>query len=171
LCAELKGHTDNIVAAFVGGLTICGYKSKRIIYKSFFVRYGIKTTIAIPQNLEVKTKDAVAVLPKKVPFEDVVFNISQVAFFVSGIIGDVLETMGLGMEDRLHQPYRKALIPGLENIFETAKKSGTHGVSLSGAGSSVVAIINQNPEPIGKAMKKAFRRNRIEAKIMIFTCG
>ena len=131
------------------------------------MRYGIRAIIAIPQNLEVKTMDAVAVLPKKVPFRDAVFNISRVAFFINGIIADDLETMGLGMEDRLHQLYRKALIPGLEDVFEAAKKAGAHGVSLSGAGSSVVAITNRSPQPIGEAMKKAFKRNGIKAKVMI----
>ena len=166
-CAELEGHADNIAAAFLGGLTICGYIDNRLIYKNFFVRYGIRAIIAMPQNLEVKTMDAVAVLPKKVSFEDAVFNLSRVAFFINGIITDDLETMGLGMEDRLHQPYRKALIPGLEDIFEAAKKAGAHGVSLSGAGSSVVAITNRYPQPIGEAMKKAFKRNGIKAKVMI----
>lgn len=167
VCIDLEGHADNIVAAFLGGLTICGYKDGQLIYKKFFVRHGIRAIIAIPKNLEVKTKDAVAILPNKVPFEDAVFNISRVAFFVSGIISDDLEAMGLGMEDRLHQPYRKVLIPGLEDVFEAAKKAGAHGVSLSGAGSSVVAITNRYPQPIGEVMKKAFRQNGIEAKVMI----
>ena len=51
--------------------------------------------------------------------------------------------------------------------IETAKNVGVHGVSLSGAGSSVVAITNRYPQPIGEAMKKAFKQNRIEAKVMI----
>jgi len=167
ICAELEGHADNIVAAFLGGLTICSYKDKRLVYKSFFIRHGIRAIIAIPQNLEVNTRDAIAVLPKKVPFEHAVFNISRVAFFVSGIINDDLEAMGLGMEDCLHQSYRKALIPGLENVFEAARKAGAHGVSLSGSGSSVVAITNRYPQPIGAAMKKAFRQNGIKANVMI----
>ncbi len=167
ICAELEGHADNIVAAFLGGLTICGYKDNKLIYKNFFVRYGIRTIIAIPQNLEIKTRDAIAILPKKVPLEDAVFNLSRIAFFVSGIISDDLGAVGLGMEDHLHQPYRKALIPGLEDVFEAAKKAGAHGVSLSGAGSSVVVITNRYPQPIGVAMKKAFRRNGIKAKVMI----
>lgn len=166
ICAELEGHADNIVAAFLGGLAICGYKKSKLISKNFFVRYGFRAIIAMPQNLEINTRDAIAVLPKKIPFEDAVFNLSRVAFFVSGIISDDLETMGLGMDDRLHQPYRKALIPGLENVFEAARKAGAHGVSLSGAGSSVVVITNRNPAPIGMAMRKAFKQNGIEAKAM-----
>jgi len=167
ICVELEGHADNIVAAFLGGFTICGYKDTRLVYKNFFIRHGIRTIIAIPQNLEIKTKDAVTVLPKKVPLEDAVFNISRAAFFVSGIINDDLETMGLGMDDRLHQPYRKRLIPGLEDVFRVAKGAGAHGVALSGAGPSVVAITNRFPDSIGEAMKKAFKRNGIEAKVMI----
>lgn len=167
ICAELEGHADNIVAAFLGGLTICGCKDKQLVYKNFFVRHGIRAIIAMPKNLEVKTKDAVAVLPKKVPLEDAVFNISRVAFFVSGIMSDELELIGLGMEDRLHQPYRKALIPGLEDVFLAAKKADAHGVALSGSGSSVIALTHRYPQPIGRAMREAFKRHGIEAKIMV----
>jgi len=138
-----------------------------LFYKKLFVRYGLRTIIAIPKGLTVKTKDAVEVLPKKVPFEDAVFNISRVAFFVSGIMSDELELMGLGMEDRLHQPYRKALIPGLEDVFAAAKKAGAHGVALSGSGSSVIALTHRYPHPIGREMREAFKRHGIEAKVMI----
>lgn len=167
LCADLEGHPDNIVAAFLGGLTICGYEDNRLIYKNFLVRHGLRAIIAVPQNLEVKTKEAVAILPKKIPLEDVVFNISRVAFFISGILEDELDIMGLGMEDRLHQPYRKALVPGLEDVFKAAKHAGAHGVALSGSGPSVIALTHRYPQPIGRAMKIAFGRNGIEAKVMI----
>ena len=167
LCADLEGHPDNIVAAFLGGLTICGYEDNRLIYKNFLVRHGLRAIIAVPQNLEVKTKDAVAILPKKIPLEDAVFNISRVAFFISGILEDELDIIGLGMEDRLHQPYRKALIPGLEEVFAAAKKAGGHGVALSGSGSSVIALTHRYPHPIGRAMREAFKRHGIEAKIMV----
>jgi homoserine kinase len=167
ICTELEGHADNIVAAFLGGLTICGYKDKQLIYRNFFVRHGLRAIIALPKNLEVKTKDAIALLPRKVPLEDAVFNISRVAFFVSGIMSDDLELMGLGMEDRLHQPYRKIMIPGLEDVFIAAKNAGAHGVALSGSGSSIIALTNRYPQPIGRAMREAFKRHGIEAKIMV----
>ncbi|OGY82969.1 MAG: homoserine kinase [Candidatus Kerfeldbacteria bacterium RIFCSPLOWO2_02_FULL_42_19] len=167
LCADLEGHPDNITAAFLGGLTICGYEDGKLIYTNVFVRYGLRAIIAVPQNLKVKTKDAVAVLPKRVPFADAVFNLSRVAFFINGMMTDELEIMGLGMDDRLHQSYRKRLIPGLEDVFRTAKGAGAHGVALSGAGPSVVAITNRFPDPIGEAMKKAFAVKGIKAEIMI----
>ncbi len=163
----MEGHPDNIVAAFLGGLTICGYEDNRLIYKNFFVRHGLRAIIAVPQNLEVKTKDAVAILPKKIPLEDAAFNISRVAFFISGILEDELDIMGLGMGDRLHQHYRKALIPGLDDVFLAAKKAGAHGVALSGSGSSVIVLTHRYPHPIGEAMKNAFKQNGIEAKIMV----
>ena len=77
LCAELEGHADNVVAAFLGGMTICGFNGDQLIYKKSFVRYGIRAILAIPENLEITTKDSVSVLPKKVPFEDAVFNINR----------------------------------------------------------------------------------------------
>jgi homoserine kinase len=167
LCADLEGHPDNIVAAFLGGLTICGYKDKQLVYKNFFVRHGLRAIIAVPQNLEVETKNAVAILPKKVPFEDAVFNISRTAFFISGILEDELGIMGLGMEDRLHQPYRKALVPGLEDVFKAAKDAGAQGAALSGSGPSVIVLTHLYPQPIGEAMKKAFRQHGVKAKIMV----
>ncbi len=167
LCADLEGHPDNVAAAFLGGLTICGYEDGKLIYTNVFVRYGLRAIIAVPQNLKVKTKDAVAVLPKEVPFTDAVFNLSRAALFINGLMTDELEIMGLGMDDRLHQPYRKRLIPGLEDVFRAAKGAGVHGVALSGAGPSVIALTNRFPDPIGEAMKKAFAAKGIKAKIMI----
>ncbi|MHB8155324.1 MAG: homoserine kinase [Candidatus Omnitrophota bacterium] len=167
LCADLEGHPDNIAATFLGGMAICGYEDSRLIYTNIFVRHGLRAIIAVPQNLKVKTKDAVAVLPKRVPFADAVFNLSRVAFFINGLVADELEIMGLGMDDRLHQSYRKGLIPGLEDVFRAAKGAGAHGVALSGSGPSVVAITNRFPAPIGEAMKKAFAVKGIKVKIMI----
>lgn len=165
LCSKLEGHPDNIVAAFLGGLTVCGERDGRVVYKNFFVRRGIRAIVVVP-GIELKTRDAVSVLPYRVPFEDAVFNISRCALFLSGIMSDDLDLMGHGMEDRLHQPYRMPLIPGVEEVFKEAKRAGAHGVALSGSGPSVAAITNRPPGPIGQAMKKAFKESGIEAKVM-----
>lgn len=166
VCSNLEGHADNIVAAFIGGLTVCGYRDNQVVYKNFFIRRGIRAIVAIAE-IELKTKDAISLLPQQVPFEDAVFNISRCGLFLSGIISDDLDLMGLGMEDRLHQPYRIPLIPGVEGVFKEALRAGAHGVALSGAGPSVVAITNRYPQPIGEAMEEAFKRNGIESKVMI----
>ncbi len=167
LCADLEGHPDNIAAAFLGGMAICGYEDDKLIYTNIFMQCGLRAIIAVPQNLMIETKDAVAVLPKRVPLIDTVFNLSRVAFFIKGLMADELEVMGLGMDDRLHQSYRKSLIPGLEDVFKAAKGSGANGVALSGAGPSVIAITNRLPDPIGEAMKRAFAAKGIKAKIMV----
>jgi homoserine kinase len=117
--------------------------------------------------LEVKTKDAVAILPKKIPFDDAVFNLSRVAFFISGILEDELDIMGLGMEDRLHQHYRRTLIPGLEDVFKAAKNAGAPGAAISGSGPSIIVLTHLYPQPIGEAMREAFKRHGIEAKTMV----
>lgn len=167
ICSDIETHADNVVASFLGGLTICGHEKKKLIYRNFFVRYGLRAVIAVPLNLEIKTKEAVRILPKKVPFRDAAFNISRSAFFISGMLTDDLEAVGLGMSDRLHHPYREKMIPGLEDVFRAAKKAGAQGVSLSGSGPAVMTLTHRYPKPIGDAMKAAFKNIGIKAKVMV----
>jgi homoserine kinase len=65
--------------------------------------------------------------------------------------------------DRIHQPYRSALIPGISDCLEF-RHEGLAGVFISGAGSSVMAIATANAEEIGEALVGRFRRNGVAAR-------
>ena len=80
------------------------------------------------------------------------------------------------MQDRVHQPYRKELVPGMDEVFNAARKAGAQGVALSGSGSTVAAFSIGNSKEknkkIGLAMKAAFNKHiingrRIKSKYLV----
>ena len=73
------------------------------------------------------------------------------------------------MQDKLHQPYRASLLPGMEDVFKAAFLAGAKGAFLSGAGSSIAAFTLEKEEDVGKAMKEAFSKNGIRSKVMILS--
>ena len=166
IAAGLEGHPDNIVPALVGGLTVAALKGSEV---SFFryskVRNDLKIVVAIP-DYEVSTIEARKVLPKDISLIDAMItsrnNLFTTAILTEGANPELLpESLGEHMQDRIHQPHRKKLIPEMEDVFQAAKKAGTQGVALSGSGSTIAAFSIGNSEEknekIGQAMVNAFR--------------
>jgi homoserine kinase len=71
---------------------------------------------------------------------------------------DRLDLLAPGSEDRLHQPYRAALLPGMEAILEEGRRAGAHATFLSGAGSSLLALISESGDEIGRRMGERWHR-------------
>ena len=75
------------------------------------------------------------------------------------------DRLTVALEDKLHQPYRAHLIPGLLDVFEVAKNKGAYNAIISGAGSTVMAYGDpeQDCEAIGAAMCEVFKKQGIES--------
>ncbi|MBN1383838.1 MAG: homoserine kinase [Elusimicrobia bacterium] len=167
IATKLEGHPDNVVPAYFGGLCICNYDKKNVKYFKLKMPKDLKAVFCIPE-FEVSTDKARKLLPKKIPHKDAVFNSGRVALFVSAIIRKEYKLLSMAMEDKLHQPYRKKLIPGISSVFETAVNSGTYGVAVSGSGPSILAISSQRiAGRIGKMMQKAFNRHNIKSRYIV----
>jgi homoserine kinase len=68
------------------------------------------------------------------------------------------------MEDQIAEPYRQDLIPGYHDVKRMGLKAGAAGVSISGAGPSIVALVDGNshePRLVAKAMVQAFAQNNV----------
>lgn len=145
LATEIEGHPDNVGPAIFGGLTIC-YRSdpgfRAVPYKP---SENLKLVLLIPNNV-LETKMARGVLPKEVPLSDAVFNIARASLLVSILLTGRSGLLRDAMQDRLHQPYRASLIPGLADTIREISRATGAGVALSGAGPSLVCIIDRLPE-------------------------
>ena len=53
------------------------------------------------------------------------------------------ENFDMAMQDKVHQPYRVQLIDGMEEIFRHAKDFGAVASYLSGAGSTLMAMVTK----------------------------
>lgn len=167
ICARIEGHPDNIVPALVGGFVITTITSAgHVEYIKALPSPTIRAVAVVP-GFELKTIDARRVLPKEFGFDDVVYNVGHAAFFVGAFITGNFSSLRFAMEDRLHQPYRESLIPGMRRVFEAAMKCGAQSVSISGSGPTLIAFVNARDEEIGEAMREAWAAEGVESRVLL----
>ncbi len=154
LACEIEGHPDNVAAALFGGLMLVSANGEELLSKSLPIP-PLKVVIALPE-MRLPTAEARAALPAQVPFKDAVFNIGRALFTVQALTQADFELLRFAMTDRLHQPYRKALIPGFDDVMAAARKAGAAAAALSGAGPALVAFAPDRHWDIAAAMKAAF---------------
>ena len=166
LASSIEGHPDNIAAAILGGIVISYRADDGISCVNIMPPEGIKCAIAIP-DFHLSTKVSRNILPKQLSIQDVVFNTSRVALLIAALERNDLSLLNTAMEDRLHQPFRAELIPGLNEVLAAAKSAGAKGVAISGAGPAVMAFADINADSIAKTMANTFRKNGIQCKTII----
>ncbi|NLY44325.1 MAG: homoserine kinase [Clostridiaceae bacterium] len=152
MAAEMEGHPDNSTAAILGGLVIAAPGDRKIHYIRVDLTNKIKFAVFIP-DFPLPTREARSVLPELIPYKDAVFNIGRAALLAASFATGNLEHIIFAMEDRLHQPFRQDLIPGMGEIFSTSKEYGAKGVYLSGAGPTIIAMLDQKDDSFYPQMK------------------
>lgn len=145
IAAEVEGHPDNITPAFTGGLVLTSLEDDgSVIYRKLPWPEEWNVTVCVPE-CELATEIARSVLPQEVPLKDATFNTRRTAMFVEALHTKDAELMKLALQDKLHQPYRMKLIPGLEDIMNNLKhEENVIGCTLSGAGPAVLIISQKN---------------------------
>jgi homoserine kinase len=133
LAAELEGHPDNVAAAVLGGLVICGAGAPA----RFDPPPGLEGVLVIPPD-PVPTAEARAAIPDQLPLEDAVYNLSRASLLVLGLAHSDFSLIGRGLEDRIHQPRRAHLYSGSMELVGRAAELGAVGATISGAGPSVL---------------------------------
>jgi len=159
-------HPDNLLPAWKGGLIAALKTEDKTYYSKIDFPKELKAVVVIP-DFELSTELARSVLPKEIPLKDAVFNIQRVSLFIRALQEKRFDLLKVAMEDRLHQPYRKSLIPNFDKVIQYAYDSGAVGASLSGAGSTMLALALDNFDKIGQAMVSAFSEAGINAKYLV----
>ena len=145
IATEIEGHPDNVTPAIVGGLVMSSLENDgSIIYRKLAWPDDWAITVCIP-DVELATEISRSVIPKEVPLEDAIFNLKRMGMFVNAVNKHDSDLMKLALTDRLHQPYRAKLVPGLKELSEAFKhEEDVLGCVLSGAGSSMLIISKNN---------------------------
>lgn len=141
LAAHLEGHPDNSTPAILGGLVTAVFDNNRVYSVKVPISGRIKFAAFIP-DFELKTEVARAALPMEVSHKDAVFNLSRAALMTASLFSGRLDNLKLAVEDKLHQPYRLKFISGAQDIFKLADKLGAYGCYISGAGPTLMAMVN-----------------------------
>ncbi len=141
MAAEIEGHGDNVTPAVFGGFCVNVPSKHKINYISTPVKDDLEFATFIP-DFFLQTKKSRAALPEKVFHKDAVFNLGRSALLTASIISGNYENIRVSMGDRLHQDYRKKFIPGMGEIFDLCYNNKALGVYLSGAGPTIIGILN-----------------------------
>ena len=138
---EYEGHPDNASAAIFGGLVASARVDGVLTARLIAVPEETIPVVAIPE-LRLPTSEMRAVLPNKVPMEDAVHNASRMAAGIAALEAGDVSGFALLADDRLHQPYRAAKYRAMPALIAAAVGAGAVSASLAGAGSSVLAIVD-----------------------------
>jgi homoserine kinase len=163
LGTELEGHPDNIVPAMQGGLCISVLSDNDVTcVQSRALK--MKAVVCTPA-FGLSTERARKVLPRQMPLSSAVFNLSRLALFMAAVEQERYELLGSAMDDRLHQPAREHLIPGMKKVFGAAVKAGAYGAALSGAGPSLIALTPADKAAaVSRAMQKAWQSSGVKSR-------
>lgn len=163
---SIEGHADNICPSIFGGLTACLTVNEEVKWVKHRFPSGIKLVFVVPE-VHISTKAAREILPKNLPFKDAVYNLQRVSLFLETIRTKNYELLSHLLQDRLHQDYRAALVPGMKKVLSLRPGNGLFGVFLSGSGPVVCAFTNKNSKRIGNTIAGLFAEENINSKVMI----
>jgi homoserine kinase len=164
---EFEGHPDNVAASLYGGFltsTVCS--DGTVISAKFPWPAEIRAVVVSPHS-QLPTHVARAALQRTVSRQDAVYNLQRTALFTAALAQQRYDLFWEAMHDRLHQPQRESLVPGLAEALALPRMPGLLGIALSGAGPSIVALVDGNEEAIGARLASCFQARRIESTVRI----
>jgi len=162
-------HYDNVSASVLGGFVIVRTDPLDVI--RIDPPKDLVLCIAIPKIIVPKKKTEVSrgVLPQQVKLSDYVKNLSNASAITAGFIKKDVELIGHSIKDIIVEPARKHLIPGFDKVKINALRAGALGVTISGAGPSVISFTSESADhnKICKAMEKGFASADIKCTTII----
>jgi homoserine kinase len=159
-CA-LEGHPDNAAAALLGGLTVsCQLPDGSVCASRVPWPEALGFAVLTPK-VALGTKQSRAVLPESVSRTDAVFNLQRIALLLQSLQSEDTSLLKLALGDRLHQPWREDIVPGLAEVLQLEHRD-LLGVCLSGSGPSIVGIAERNLWEIGDLLASVYRQSGID---------
>jgi homoserine kinase len=162
LASLREGHPDNVAAAWHGGFTLAVNERERVLAYSCPVPEDLQLVLVVP-NYALATKEARAVLPCQYSRADAIYNLQRATVLAAQFFSGKTDFQPGFFEDRWHQPYRAALVPGLTEVLST-KHPDVLGICLSGAGPSILAFARSNAATIGELIRQTLAQRGVEAQ-------
>ena len=171
--ARIEGHPDNVAACVLGSIVASAIDSGGVAHAvrlELDRHYGV--AVVVPDFI-VATAEARRVLPDTYSREDTIFNVQRSALLIAALTSGVTSAFPAALEDRLHQPHRFALVPGLEEITRL-RAPGLLGCALSGAGPSILVFYERGHEEVCDLVRQVFAAHGHGSETMwvhIASCG
>ena len=139
LAVDMEGHPDNVVPAILGGMVLTAHDKENIVYSTVSNCDDLYYYVMIP-DFKLSTEKSRSVLPKSYLVSDAINNMAKLGLLVNDLNNGKYNNLRFLLGDKLHQPYRYALINNSKEIFEATKKYGALGEYISGAGPTLMAL-------------------------------
>lgn len=139
IATEMEGHPDNVAPAIFGGLTLSFMKDNEPIMVPYNVSSNLHFMAVVPPTT-ISTNEAREILPTEVSYADAIFNVSHCAAFLRGLETGNVTLIKQAWGDRLHEPYRKQLIPEYNQLEALCKEHQALALLISGSGSTMLVI-------------------------------
>ncbi|MFN2532672.1 MAG: homoserine kinase [Pyrinomonadaceae bacterium] len=162
---EFEGHPDNVSAALFGGFVVNTTRDKKVVSLKSQWPGAIKILVVSPHS-QLDTSVAREALPRLVTRADAINNLQRTALFTTALSRRRYDLLREAMRDRLHQPQRKALVPGLAEALAIGDMPGLLGIALSGAGPSILALVTEHSEALETALVNCFRKHGVRSTII-----
>ncbi len=165
LAIAMEGHPDNVVPALLGGCRLAASSGTGWEICDVPWHENVVPVAAIP-DFELSTSEARRVLPTEVSRADAIFNTAHLGLLLRGLATGKAEWLKTALQDKLHQPYRKALIPGYDAVNMAAVAAGAYGMVISGAGPTLLALADaEHSLSVEAAMRTAWQEEGITAVV------
>lgn len=152
----LEGHPDNVSASIFGGLTASSQGASGVTCVASAWPARVRVVVATP-TVALATSKARGVLPRSVSRADAVFNVQRTALLLQAVHTGEIAAIAAALDDRLHQPHRAPLVPGLAEAL-AFRHPTLLGAFLSGAGPSIGAFVDTDAGPTERLFSDLFAR-------------
>jgi homoserine kinase len=165
LAIAMEGHPDNVVPAFLGGCRLAATSQYGWEICDITWHRDIVPVVAIP-DFELSTSAARQVLPTQISRADAIFNTAHFGLLLRALATNREEWLRSALQDKLHQPYRKELIRGYDQVNTAAMNAGAYGMVISGAGPTVLALTDSlHSQIVGNAIANAWKQVGVKCMV------
>jgi homoserine kinase len=175
---HFEGHGDNLAPSMLGGVVVAvvkeyfdysGAERRSLVAVKRRWPEEVRVALCIPE-VEMETAKMRAVLPQMVTRHDAIYNLQRAALLQAALSERRFDLLSEALRDRLHQPLRAPLAPGLSEVLklndETDAHPGLLGVAISGAGSALIAFATGNCDAIAETMNARMTACGVKARAM-----
>jgi homoserine kinase len=185
LATELEGHPDNASPSIFGGFTVSGIVEDKHVSRtdsplttalsplreegenerevrciSFPVSEALRLVTLIP-DFPISTEEARKLMPASFSKSDAAHGLNRAALITAAFASGDLESLRGLFDDRIHQPYREPLVPGLRHVIAAGENAGALGGFLSGSGSAIICLALENAVTISEAMRRVLPQSEV----------
>lgn len=153
---HLEGHADNAAASLLGGLAVCCEKQDGSVFAFSFPWPESLSLVVLTPEMSLATDKSRRALPESVALRDAILNIQRVLLLIQSIQSGEDSLLVDALCDRLHQPARESIVPGLSRALKLSHPN-LLGVFLGGSGPSLVALAREKCEEIEDLLAQSYR--------------